>query len=229
MWKYLFYLPLISFIFFTSCSVYDPVKVKTTIEVKEDTDVIEISPKVGPLSKTGFMFYPGAFVNAGAYVPMLSKLAEKGIRVLIIKAPIGLMVFEPEKGLKFRSRFEGIGAWLISGHSLGGAMAATAIKKNPSAFVGLVLLAAYPAEADDLRQWTGKVTSLSGSEDGLATPTKVDDAKKYLPSTTRYVQIKGGNHAQFGDYGNQNGDKPATISMDDQHKIVIEEILKFYE
>ncbi len=37
--------------------------------------------------------------------------------------------------------------------------------------------------------------------------------KKLFPnSTTRFVLIQGGNHGQFGSYGDQPSDNPATIS-----------------
>jgi dienelactone hydrolase len=214
-------------LFLSSCSIYDSTKV-TGVDVKEDVDLIEIVPKSGVVNPTALMFYPGAFVNAGAYVEMFSKLGGQGIRTVIVKAPFGLMVLDPEKGLRFKSRFPSVSRWLISGHSLGGAMAATAVKKNPDTFSGIIFLAAYPAESDSLVAWGGKITSISASEDGLATPEKVDAAKKYLPSQTRYVQIAGGNHAQFGNYGKQNGDKDAKISSDEQQKIVLDEILKFF-
>ncbi|EMR73979.1 hypothetical protein MCGE09_00658, partial [Thaumarchaeota archaeon SCGC AB-539-E09] len=47
-----------------------------------------------------------------------------------------------------------------------------------------------------------------------------------LPFETEIVLIEGGNHAQFGEYGAQNGDGIATIGSEEQQKIVIEAILK---
>jgi hypothetical protein len=37
-----------------------------------------------------------------------------------------------------------------------------------------------------------------------------------LPPTAMYVEIAGGNHAQFGYYGDQSGDNPATITREVQ-------------
>ena len=42
------------------------------------------------------------------------------------------------------------------------------------------------------------------------------------------MEIEGGNHAQFGNYGPQKGDLPATISAEEQQAqtvIAIEEFL----
>ena len=66
-----------------------------------------------------------------------------------------------------------------------------------------------------------QVTSISGSLDALATPEKVESTKAFAPSSTKYIVIKGGNHAQFGNYGVQSGDNPATISLEDQQKQVV--------
>jgi len=45
-----------------------------------------------------------------------------------------------------------------------------------------------------------------------------------LPADTVFVPIQGGNHTQFGYYGNgtelQKGDNPADISRDAQQQIV---------
>ena len=54
--------------------------------------------------------------------------------------------------------------------------------------------------------------SISASNDGLSTPAKIEDAAHYLPTDAEFVEIPGGNHAQFGDYGTQPGDGESTIS-----------------
>jgi hypothetical protein len=41
------------------------------------------------------------------------------------------------------------------------------------------------------------------------------------------VIIPGGNHAQFGDYGEQRGDPPATIGRGEQQDIAVGAILDF--
>jgi hypothetical protein len=56
------------------------------------------------------------------------------------------------------------------------------------------------------------VLSVSASNDGLSTPAKIADSHTLLPASARYVVIEGGDHAQFGSYGAQPGDNPATIS-----------------
>ena len=50
-------------------------------------------------------------------------------------------------------------------------------------------------------------SSLAGSEDGLSTPQKIDDARPLLPPDADLVEIAGASHSSFGDYGLQPGDK----------------------
>ena len=79
---------------------------------------------------------------------------------------------------------------------------------------GLFFWAAYPGSTDDLSGQTLAVASISASLDGLATPAKIDASRPLLPSLTAWVVIEGGNHAQFGWYGDQPGDNMAMISRE---------------
>jgi hypothetical protein len=47
-----------------------------------------------------------------------------------------------------------------------------------------------------------------------------------LPPGTRHVRIDGGNHSQFGAYGFQPGDWPATISRTEQQRQTLEAVLR---
>jgi dienelactone hydrolase len=58
--------------------------------------------------------------------------------------------------------------------------------------------------------------SLHGSNDGLATDDKIEASKALLPAHTQFVTIAGGNHGQFGSYGPQAGDNPASIAPEEQ-------------
>jgi hypothetical protein len=108
-------------------------------------------------------------------------------------------------------------------------MAANFVHQQSGLVQGLVLWAAYPAENNSLRNATVKVISIYASEDGLATIDKIEASRTLLPPDTRWVQIAGGNHAQFGWYGNQPGDGEAVISREDQQLIVIAETTRFLE
>ena len=51
----------------------------------------------------------------------------------------------------------------------------------------------------------------------------------HIDYTENVVEIEGGNHAQFGNYGPQKGDLPATISAQDQQAQTVEAIENFLE
>jgi len=180
-------------------------------------------------TKTGFIFYPGAKVDPEAYAPLALEMAEKGIFTVITPMPLNLAIFGVDKALGVMNNYPEIENWFFGGHSLGGAMAAQFTHSNPRMIKGLVLLAAYPAKNSKLNTSNTPVLSIYASEDGLATPEKINNSKQYLPEDTEFVLIEGGNHAQFGDYGEQKGDGTATIPQEEQRRITVKKIIDFIE
>jgi len=59
----------------------------------------------------------------------------------------------------------------------------------------------------------------------LASVGEVQANAVYLPNDTNLVLIEGGNHGQFGYYGKQLGDNPATISREEQQRLTVETVL----
>ncbi len=100
-------------------------------------------------------------------------------------------------------------------------MAAQFAYENPSKSKGLVLWAAYPASGMDLSKNNLLATTIHGSNDGLVSTAQIDDSLKLLPPSTMRVEIAGGNHAQFGWYGDQAGDNKATITRETQQKLTV--------
>jgi hypothetical protein len=174
---------------------------------------------------TGFIIYPGGRVNPAAYAPQAHAIAAQGYLVVIVPMPLNLAVFGSERASSVIQHYPEINAWAIGGHSLGGSMAAAFADKHSDQIKGLVLWASYPAGSNDLSNSKIKVTSIYGSQDGLATPAKIEASRSLLPSDTTWVQITGGNHAQFGWYGAQPGDHPAEISREDQQAQIIQATL----
>ncbi len=100
-------------------------------------------------------------------------------------------------------------------------MAADYILSSGSA-EALFLWASYPSSNTDLSSGDVIVTSVYGSLDGLASPDEVLSAADLLPVDTIWVEITGGNHGQFGWYGDQPGDNPAAISREQQQSILVQ-------
>lgn len=168
---------------------------------------VVMSPASGE-STVGLVFIPGAKVQAEAYEAKLSGLvAEEGMTVVITRPWLNLAFFDPRPLSDFTSAAPDVAAWLVGGHSLGGVRAC---QLAPDAD-GLVLFGSYCA--NDLSDSGLPVLSISGAEDGLSTPEKIQDARGMLPADAAFVEIAGAAHASFGDYGPQAGD--GTPAIDD--------------
>ncbi len=167
---------------------------------------------------TALVFYPGGRVDYRAYAPLARAIAEQGYRVVIVPMPFSLAVFAPDKAADVMAAYPQVQHWAAGGHSLGGAMAANFVDKNPGVVDGLFFLAAYPASSNSLVDSGLQVVSVYASNDGLATLDKIAASRMLLPEDTQWVEIAGGNHAQFGWYGGQNGDGTATIAREDQQR-----------
>ncbi len=165
---------------------------------------------------TGLILYPGGRVDPRAYAPQAHAIAVQGYLVVITPMPLNLAVFGANRAGSIIHAYPDIQNWVIGGHSLGGSMAALYADKHRDQIKGLVLWASYPASSNNLTESDIKVVSIYATQDGLATEDKINASRKLLPTDTAWVQINGGNHAQFGWYGNQSGDNPATISRQDQ-------------
>jgi dienelactone hydrolase len=178
---------------------------------------------------TGLIIYPGGRVDYRAYAPLANQIAQAGYLVVIVPMPFNLAVFGIDRADGVIAAYPSIEVWAIAGHSLGGSMAAHYVFTHPGEIAGLVLWASYPAESDDLSGFDLVVTSIYGSNDGLATPEKVLAAVPLLPADTTWVEIVGGNHAQFGWYGAQSGDNPADIDRATQQEQIFESTLPVLE
>jgi Alpha/beta hydrolase family len=177
---------------------------------------------VTPTVETGFIFYPGGLVDPRAYAPAAHAIAAAGYLVVIVPMPLNLAVFAPDRAQAVMAAYPAIQRWAIGGHSLGGAMAASFVADHPETVEALIFWAAYPGNNDSLAEQANlAVTSIYGTQDGLATVAKIEASRALLPPQSTFVAIEGGNHAQFGWYGTQRGDNLATITHVEQQAQVI--------
>ncbi|WP_424447231.1 alpha/beta hydrolase [Microbacterium arborescens] len=187
----------------------DAVRADDRVVMSEVDGSVVLEPVSGP-AEVGLVFVPGAKVQAEAYAAILADVvAEDDVTVVITRPWLNLAFFDPRPLSSFTELVPDVDTWLVGGHSLGGVRAC---QLAPDAD-GLVLFASYCAT--DLADSGAPVLSLSGSEDGLTTPQKVDDNRHLLPADATFVEIPGASHASFGDYGPQSGDGTPTISDPD--------------
>lgn len=177
------------------------------------------------------IFYPGAKVEAIAYAPLMKKLAESGTDCILCKMPLNFALAGKDKAADLRSKIESGGIlpegadtyqkWFLAGHSLGG-VAASMLAEEAEAeqtestggpWDGIIFLASYP---------TGELStpalSVYGDNDGVLNMEKYDEAgsEGRWPDDFTEIVLPGGNHAQFGSYGEQEGDGEAAIDEDQQ-------------
>ncbi len=228
----IFLLAVVGFVVWAANPLGPEGQALSALEVGEDVvvnvgDFILFQPAEGN-PDTGFIFYPGGRVDYRSYAPVLREIASQGYLVALVPAPLNLMVFHPNAAETIIQQFPQIEHWAVGGHSLGGAMAANYLYMHSSAAEGLVLWASYPADDNDLSASGLKVLSIYGTLD-MAGVEKFDASRVLLPTDTTWVVIEGGNHAQFGDYGSQPGDKVATISATDQQAQVVAATVDFLD
>ncbi len=175
----------------------------------------------------GFVFYPGGKVAYEAYAPLMNECAERGILCVLIEMPGNLAVFDIDAAEGVADNYPQITEWYIGGHSLGGSMAASYLEAHAGEFEGIVLLASYSTA--NLREKDLVGLTVYGSEDQVLNREKYQKNQENLPSAYEEVVIVGGNHAQFGMYGEQEGDGTATISNQDQIEQTADVIAQFIE
>ncbi len=97
-----------------------------------------------------------------------------------------------------------------------------AAESHPEALDGLLLCAAYPMKAIGAGL---RVVSVYGTNDGVHNYERFEAGKQFLPPDAVEHAIEGGNHGQFGNYGDQRGDRAATITAAAQQAETVEVFL----
>ena len=166
---------------------------------------------------TAIIFYTGAKVEAEAYLPLLDQIRQTGVTCILVHMPFRMAIFDADAAEEVIAQFPEIRHWYIAGHSMGGAMASKFAADHPDQVDGLILMGAYiygdyPDE---------NTLTIYGSLN-----QSVED---HIDYTENIVEIEGGNHAQFGNYGPQKGDLPATISAQEQQRQTVAAIEAFLE
>ena len=166
-------------------------------------------------SDTAIIFYPGAKVEAEAYLPLLDQIRRTGVICILVHMPFRMAIFDADAAEKVMEQFPDVRHWYLAGHSMGGAMASAFAADHSDEVDGLILLGAYiygdyPNE---------KTLTVYGSLN-----QSVED---HIDYTENIVEIEGGNHAQFGNYGPQKGDAPAQITAEEQQRQTVAAVEAF--
>ena len=174
----------------------------------------------GPGNDTALIFYPGAKVEYLSYAPLFKNLSSEGIDCYLVEMPFNLAFFGQDSADEIIESGN-YSHYFISGHSLGGVMAASYVNSTNKTD-GVILFAAYST-----CEIEKPVLSLYGSEDNVLDMEKYNESKEFIDYNLTEFEIDGANHAQFGYYGNQSGDGIAKISAESQQKQSANEIIEF--
>ncbi|MHA6531449.1 alpha/beta hydrolase [Paenibacillus sp. BAC0078] len=183
------------------------------VSVEQNDNWISFEPSA--ILGAAVIFYPGALVKAEAYAPLAKKIAAAGHPFYIAKMPLNLAVIKSDAADDIIRVHPNL-TFVLGGHSLGGVMASRYAADHANQLEGVFFLASYPDEKGSLKDTTLSVLSVLGTEDKVVDQAKYNEGRSYLPSNTVYYSVKGGNHAQFGSYGEQKGDGKATITEEEQ-------------
>ena len=183
--------------------------------ITQQDDLTILSPTYP--TDTAIIFYPGAKVEAEAYLPLLDQIRQTGVTCILVHMPFRMAIFDADAAEEVIAQFPEIRPWYIAAHSMGGVMASKFAADHPDQVDGLILMGAYiygdyPDE---------NTLTIYGSLN-----QSVED---HIDYTENIVEIEGGNHAQFGNYGPQKGDLPATISAQEQQRQTVAAIEAFLE
>ena len=190
------------------------------LEIMEQDTGITVQDNLTILSPsystdTAIIFYPGAKVEAEAYLPLLDQIRQTGVTCILVHMPFHMAIFDSNAADDVIEQFPSIEHWYIAGHSMGGAMASQYAANHSDQVDGLILLGSY-------------IYGDYPDEDTLTIYGSLNQSvEDHIHYTENIVEIEGGNHAQFGNYGPQKGDLPATISAEEQQAQTVDAIQDF--
>ncbi len=212
---------------------WDAARADTRITVRDDGDRVVLEPVGGasgaasaPLGGHGLVFLAGAKVDPHAYASTFRDLAAEGVTVVVVRPILNLAIIEWRDLSEFTGAAPDVTTWAVGGHSQGGVKACSyAADPDVSA---LVLLGSYCA-LDDLSERADlSVISVTGSRDGLLREEDAAGARSLLPADAAFVELVGVNHAQFGDYGDQPGDREAEVTDDAARAAISAALVDFF-
>ncbi|MFC4102862.1 alpha/beta fold hydrolase [Paenibacillus xanthanilyticus] len=185
------------------------------VRVSSSSEWWLLEPAQGDRKSPGVIVYPGLLADAAGYSPWARMLAERGYPVYLVKMPLHFSPLAPERATHILNKHPRE-AFVIGGHSLGGAVAARYAASHRERVEGLFLIASF-IDREAGKEVVGlPVLQVAATKDGIITLNVSDREREQLPGTTEYVNIRGGNHQQFASYAEEWQDYPPAISEAEQ-------------
>ncbi len=202
--------------------------------------------------KIGVIFFPGALVSHTAYAGIAAALSDKGILVVVLSLEPVRFIADTETNRRIAldalkdlstNHDVKVDEWILAGHSAGAMTALNLAIENESEestihpSISKVVLCGVSrnetgSDLGSLRESNKTFSALvvNGTNDGILKYVSEKEKEAFehqLPEDAKFVSVEGGNHAQFAHYGPQSMDGEATISMEEQQKILVETTASF--
>ncbi|MBL8296724.1 MAG: dienelactone hydrolase family protein [Rhodanobacteraceae bacterium] len=201
----------------------DVLRSAQNVRIVDESTTLQFQP-TRRHDKTALIFICGAGIHPYAYAPLLRPIAETGYSVFIVELPFRFAPLAAHKDEAVNRVRALIAAhpemphWVIAGHSLGGALAARLAQTDHGLNAAFVLIGTTHPKDGDLSTLDAPITKIYATTDGIAPVERVMATRSLLPKHTKWVEIRGGNHSQFGHYGHQLFDGKATITREAQQE-----------
>ena len=182
---------------------------------------------------TALIFYGGAKVEELAYSNLLNQIAESGTAdVFLVDTAVNIPVFGKNNAdtvmQKYGEQYEN---FYFGGHSMGGSVAEMYVAEHLNEKIrGLIFLASY--STDIVPDSIENLLYAYGDCDGILNQDNLKqdlEQEQKAEKNVTVVEIKGGNHAGFGNYGIQKNDSKAEISSEQQILQAVQEISEFVQ
>ena len=179
------------------------------------------------------IFYGGAKVEELAYSNLLNQIAESGTAdVFLVDTAVNIPVFGKNNAdtvmQKYGEQYEN---FYFGGHSMGGSVAEMYVAEHLNEKIrGLIFLASY--STDIVPDSIENLLYAYGDCDGILNQDNLKqdlEQEQKAEKNVTVVEIKGGNHAGFGNYGIQKNDSKAEISSEQQILQAVQEISEFVQ
>ncbi len=192
-----------------------------------DSPYLMLKPARQP-EKMGVIFYPGAYVDVRGYATTLRPVAAAGYRVVVVAMPMDVAIFGLNRALEVQAANPEIRRWVLVGHSLGGAMAATFASMHPNALDGLIIWDSYPPGSASLANYSKPVWHIHRATPDGKPPATFSERRNLFPANSQWLPIRGGIHMYFGSFsgGGYQEDWAPSITRDAEHQLVIAATLR---
>lgn len=198
--------------------MYDEISLLNLEDIKIVDDIDQLSYFVDQ-PKKNIVIIPGGKVKPESYTYLAIMLALDGYDVTIVKTVFNLAILTPNYGSRFlKDDIDNV----VIGHSLGGTVASMFSSKD-NRVKDIIFLASYPiSDVSDKH-----VLIITGQYDLVLDQKNISESQALLPEDHVVYEITGGNHAQFGWYGEQKDDGTSTITTKEQQDVIINQIVDF--